>query len=396
MKLLLINHFPLSGSGSGTYTKNIAEHMVQREHAVHIIFPENQPPDSIYGAELHPVMFELKDNKENLPFNFPCFTTHPRSSMSFGNMNDHDFSIYMEAFKNKIDVVFQSFSPHLIHTQHLWCLSALAGQYPCPCITTVHGTDLMGYAKWPHLRHFAEKAVERSNKIITISKDIHASVAAMFPNDRDKMLLMHNGYNECVFYMETVEIKNLLQTYKINYLGEKIVLFAGKLTSFKGVDVLLHAAQKYEKNNYVTIIAGSGEEIANLKQLKLDLQLKSIYFLGHVSQKELRRLYNIADVFVIPSRKEPFGLVALEAMACGAPVVATAEGGLPDFVNEDVGSLIPTDNPIALAAAVKKEIKKTSLTRRKAIAAYTKLNFTQSAYMDKLVNCYNDLLLKKE
>ena len=83
-------------------------------------------------------------------------------------------------------------------------------------------------------------------------------------------------------------------------------------------------------------------------------------------------------------------------MACGAPVVATAEGGLPDFVNEDVGSLIPTDNPIALAAAVKKEIKKTSLTRRKAIAAYTKLNFTQSAYMDKLVNCYNDLLLKKE
>ena len=392
MKLLLVNHFPLSGSGSGTYTKNIAEHMVKRGHAVHVVFPENQVPDSIFGAELHPVMFGIADNSGSLPFNFPCFTSHPRSVMTFADLSSRELSLYMESFRRKMDAVFQSFSPQLIHTQHLWCLSAIASQYPCPCILTVHGTDLMGYEKWPHLRHFAQEAAEKSDRIITISKDIHVRTAAKFPNECDKMYLLNNGYNEDDFYMEAEDIEKLLEIYRINYNGEKIVLFAGKLTAFKGVDVLLHAAQNYEQNNCITLIVGNGEESDKLKQIKLDLHLKSLHFIGHVTQKELRRLYNIADVFVIPSRNEPFGLVALEAMACGAAVIATAEGGLPDFINDSVGTLIPTDNPMALAAAVEKEIKMSSLPRRKTIAAYAKHNFTQTAYMDKLINCYNDLV----
>ena len=70
----------------------------------------------------------------------------------------------------------------------------------------------------------------------------------------------------------------------------------------------------------------------------------------------LKDIYNIADVSCVPSRREPFGLVAAEAMACGTPVIATNEGGLPDFINEKVGILVPVDDSEKLALAVKQVI----------------------------------------
>ena len=81
MKVLLINHFPLEGSGSGTYTKNIALHLRKRGHEVAVIFPENQPFPMLPGIQMHPVMFSKgKVQRDELPFNFPCFTTHPQRS----------------------------------------------------------------------------------------------------------------------------------------------------------------------------------------------------------------------------------------------------------------------------------------------------------------------------
>ena len=82
MKVLLINHFPLEGSGSGTYTKNIALHLRKRGHEVCVIFPENRPVLMLPGIRMFPVMFSAgKASWSSLPFNFPCFTTHPRAGL---------------------------------------------------------------------------------------------------------------------------------------------------------------------------------------------------------------------------------------------------------------------------------------------------------------------------
>jgi glycosyltransferase involved in cell wall biosynthesis len=86
-----------------------------------------------------------------------------------------------------------------------------------------------------------------------------------------------------------------------------------------------------------------------------ELKLKNIHFLGHKSQDDVA--YNVADVSVVPSRVEPFGLVAIEAMACGTPVVATNAGGLPDFVTEEVGILVKMDDHEGLAYAILEEIR---------------------------------------
>ena len=87
MKVLLINHFPLEGSGSGTYTKNIALHLRKRGHEVAVIFPENQPFPMLPGIQMYPVMFSKgKAQRDELPFNFPCFTTHPQSRTTFTDL----------------------------------------------------------------------------------------------------------------------------------------------------------------------------------------------------------------------------------------------------------------------------------------------------------------------
>ena len=99
MKVLMVNHFPLEGSGSGTYTKNIAAHLTKQGHEVCAVFPENSPSADIPGVRLIPVMFSAKGakrrtKKEHLPFNFPCFTTHPRSTTTFADLSSEEFAQY--------------------------------------------------------------------------------------------------------------------------------------------------------------------------------------------------------------------------------------------------------------------------------------------------------------
>ena len=88
MRILLVNHFPLEGSGSGTYVKNIALHLRKRGHSVYVISPENRSPREFSGIVHLPVMFSKGGtHPDALPFNFPCFTTHPQSATTFADLS---------------------------------------------------------------------------------------------------------------------------------------------------------------------------------------------------------------------------------------------------------------------------------------------------------------------
>ena len=127
MKVLLINHFPLEGSGSGTYTKNIALHLRKRGHEVAVIFPENQPFPMLPGIQMYPVMFSKgKAQRDELPFNFPCFTTHPQSRTTFADLGIGQLTRYLTAFSAALRQALQEFHSDIIHAQHAWCLSWLA------------------------------------------------------------------------------------------------------------------------------------------------------------------------------------------------------------------------------------------------------------------------------
>lgn len=416
MKILMINHFPLAGSGSGTYTKNLAVHLAALGNEVSIVLPENTDKyEEIPGIRLIPVFFtpetvtdEEKASytgegplggsmKNPLPFNFPCFTSHPRSTVTYAGLTEEQLHLYTETFRRVITEEISANKPDIIHGQHVWILPSLAAGLGVPMILTAHGTDLMGYDKWPNLRSYARTAIEASFAVISISKDNCALIEERFPDQKDKIILMRNGYDPTVFYPENMSREEILAKYglpKEVFEGRKIVSFAGKLAYFKGVDVLLDAVKLYEDKEpaTLTLIVGDGDERDKLHQQAKDLGLKTVYFLGNVNQQALRHLYNLADVSLIPSRREPFGLVALEAMACGIPVIATNQGGLPDFVNDSVGALVEPENAEELADTILRVLKRGEQVGaaewRREIADYARKHYAQDTIMRELEEAY--------
>lgn len=394
MKVLMINHFPLTGSGSGTYTRNIAVHLVKKGHEVSVVMPENTSHFSaIDDVIIYPVYFTYDEKIGNaLPFNFPCFTTHPRSVVTFYDLTDEQLDAYLTSFERTINKAVEEFKPDIIHGQHIWLLNWLASKTGIPYVVTAHGTDLMGYQHSKRFHKYAEEAAQGAKRIITISNDNNELVRQIFPNCADKAVFMRNGYDPERFYPEPKTKKEIHELFDIK-LNDKMVLFAGKLAHFKGIDILLEAARLYEgehPSKITTIIAGDGELVSQLKKQAKDCNLTGVQFVGHLDVSQLRCLYSAADVSVVPSRREPFGLVAIEALACGSPVVATNQGGLPDIINSDVGALVEVDDAFGLAEAITDEIFRADRAERgKVCAKYAFDNYTQDSLMGSLIEIYN-------
>ena len=114
----------------------------------------------------------------------------------------------------------------------------------------------------------------------------------------------------------------------------------------------------------VTVIAGSGplEEQRLYQDMATELGLAGTYFIGPHDQPALARLYNVADLGVFPTKFEAFGLVFIECLACGTPVIGTAAGGPLEFVDDTVGALVPdVDDALAFSDALGETITRALL-----------------------------------
>jgi len=390
MRILLINHFPLQGSGSGVYVANIAKSLEKKGHKTCIITPENTSNFSdIKGIKLHPVFFKYKEEIENQQeFNFGCFDPHPRSSLLYNDMTEEQIEKYKNAFRQAIEEEIKEFKPDIIHSQHIWLISEVAADYGIPVIITSHGSDIMGYEAWERFHSCMHNAMDKCKKVIAISKHNAEVIANIFKENSEKIVTILNGYDERKFYKKRYNRKKILEKLGIQGKYKKIVCFSGRLTKNKGIDLLLRAAKTYGRDDIITLIVGDGEEYTYLYNLKQELNLENVVFCGHKNAKELREIYNISDICAVPSRQEAFGLVALEAIACGTPVVASNQGGIPDFVTKEVGTLIETGNIEELAKAIIEILEKKKKFNSRKLAKYAKNNYRQDLLIDKLIEEY--------
>lgn len=225
-----------------------------------------------------------------------------------------------------------------------------------PFLVTGHGSDVTGMNKGL-LRKLKARTLKRAAGVTVVSHRLADILHGIDPNAQIEVLPM--GCDTAKFGPEH-RVENFF-----DQKDKKVILFVGRLAEVKGVPVLLKAMEQIE--DALLIIAGSGDQEEELKRLALPLGDK-VRFVGKKTQEELATYYASADVFVAPSIRtksgleEGFGLVFLEAMASGLPVVASRSGGIPDLVHDgENGLLTEPGDPDDLAKALNRLLQDEAL-----------------------------------
>lgn len=249
----------------------------------------------------------------------------------------------------------------VIHA-HDW-LTAYAGKtlkyaYNTPLVSTIHATEA---GRNSGIRGETQKYINdtewmltyESSEVIVNSNYMKNELQRLFGLPYEKINVIPNGVNLNLF-------NNIEKDYDFRRRfamdNEKIILFMGRLVYEKGIQTLISAMPKILANYHDSklIVAGKGGMIDELKSQVNALGLgNKVYFTGYLAAKDVQRMYKCADVSVFPSTYEPFGIVALEAMLSGTPIVVSDIGGLNEIVEHGVNGMKSyAGNPNSLADSI--------------------------------------------
>ncbi|MCL2868920.1 MAG: glycosyltransferase family 4 protein [Candidatus Bathyarchaeota archaeon] len=290
----------------------------------------------------------------------------------------------------------------IIHAHgHPYLTSLIAGKlakyYEKPFILTQHNTfidynNIFNYIEKGNDLTVGKETLKQADKIITVSNATKEYVLSLGANP-NKIKVLHNGVDLKRFKplpLVKAEMRKKLGIPK----DAKVVLTVRRLVYKNGVDTLIDAANLAvkKKPNLVFIIAGKGPDMASVQSQIEQLGLeKNIKLTGFVADQDLPLYYNTADLFVLPSKSgEGLPLVALEAMACGLPVIATNVGGINEIMVKRFGKLVPANNPEALTDAILEFADINNNTGE--LRAIVEAQYSWDKNVDKLIEIYEELI----
>lgn len=249
------------------------------------------------------------------------------------------------------------YKPDLILAQSaLWAgLPAMniSLKYNIPLIINEHRSRLIGnnpfssklLKKW-HLP-LLKQIYSNCDHIITVSKALNEGIKSYFSPTATIQII--GNFIDHEFF-------NISPDNELNSEFSFITIAA--LEYYKGIDILLYAFSQFIKrhSNSTLKIVGDGVLKNELQKLCVTLNIQhNVMFLGQLAKKEIVNNLNNTNVFILPSRFEAFGIVIIEALACGVPVICTKSGGPEDIVNDDkLGFLIDCNNPESLDSVMEK------------------------------------------
>jgi glycosyltransferase involved in cell wall biosynthesis len=224
----------------------------------------------------------------------------------------------------------------------------------------------------------------RYYKIICVSKQVQVALIEWLPNLQRKSVVISNA-------VPVPDLSNWSSVKKYD------VLFVGRLTKAKGVDILIKAInilkEKYKKEIKAAIV-GKGYLEEELKELVKELGIgEEVEFLG--IRRDIERLMKSTKLFVLPSRWEGLPLTILEAMSSGAGIIATKVGGVPEVIqNGKEGILISPEDPETLAGAIAELLKDRELRVKLGINAYKKVKekYSIEVYSKNILEFYKSLI----
>jgi len=257
------------------------------------------------------------------------------------------------------------------------------GWFNFACQAAFFMSKMMGksYIIWSRSTMY-EQSLLRWTSLPLVSLIVRHSDACIAPGKRAKEYLVYLGADEKKIFTaaNTVDVDHFRRvsrlttkdTWEIKQsLGiktRKVILYVGRLIEKKGVEYLIEGYSKLrrEYHDVSLLILGYGHKKQELRKLCQSQNIPGVYFVNHVEMDEMPRFYGIADLFVLPSRRDIWGLVLNEAMACGLPVITTKKvGASVDLVREGVnGWIVAEENPAELYGAIRKIVTNSSLRQK--------------------------------
>ena len=327
MRIVLIPNvfWPLYG-GSATSTDNVARHFVESGHQVAVVVHRTQPDLLPYetrnGFEIHRFEFSTKNLLRRLLV-FPSALT-------------------------RMYTILHRFKPDIVHVQvlHINTLYPLMLSYVMPykLVLRAGGNDIHKFPIESRLLKFILLwSFRRAQQIQFNSKSLWEDATPYLHVARGQIVIVGDGADPG----ELVEMPPYVLAN-----GRPYLFAFGRLVHKKGFNLLIHGFAKVLKEHpdLQLIIAGDGEEMPALNALVAELKLENdVSLVGFVERSQLAEYLNGCEMFVLPSRIEPVGIVTLEAMSVGKPVLVTRVGGVPDIVEHGKSGWMVEPDSSALA-----------------------------------------------
>lgn len=292
-----------------------------------------EPMAAGFSADTESVLFDSD------PLDFPVVgmsDVMPYRSSLFSELKGRRLTAYKAEFTRVLKSAVNRFHPHLLHTNHLFLLSALVRKrFPnLPMVTTCHGTDLRQVELCPHLRSFVRRYCRHIDRIIALSADQKADIQQVYDVSGKNIAVIGGGYDDTLFTRGPQRSAEGVE-----------LLYAGKLNRSKGVPWLLRSLMTITDHDWHLHLAGSGSGPEYDECIELARQLGDRVSLhGYISHRCLADLMKRVQIQILPSFFEGLPLVLFEGLASGCRVIATELTGFREIfgkAGKDTVRLIP-------------------------------------------------------
>ena len=325
-----ITCYPTYG-GSGAVATELGLELAQRGHEIH--FVSYDQPFRLVGFRERIFFHEVEMDQ------YPLFE-HPPYSLALA------VAIHEVARAHELDLVHVHYA--IPHAASAWIArEMLEGARGPKIVTTLHGTDITLVGQHPSFKSITRFSILRSDGLSAVSHYLRRETEENFDVDPGRIEVIPN-------FVDTHRYRPGLEPCHRATLapgGEKILMHVSNFRAVKRVEDVVTAFARVAKALPARLVmVGDGPERPRALQRAEELGVaEQVLFLGkHTSVAEL---LSCADLFLLPSESESFGLAALEAMACGVPVVASAVGGLPEVVTPEAGALLPVGDTEGMGEA---------------------------------------------
>jgi len=343
MKVLMFGwEFPPHNSGGlGTACYGITKALSERGVEINFVLPRSCEVEDKFLNVISTELPKIKMNEvDSLLIAYLNSTSYRKVFLSLEDENNarnycreltHEVYRYAQAAKE----IASKVEHDIIHT-HDWMTfpSGIAARKVSgrPLVNHVHSTEhdrSGGQGENPYIFEIEKEGIQEANQVLAVSNFTKNKIINNYDIKSDKIETIYNAIDKAEFVDD-------IFSHRYDFGKNKIVLFLGRLTLHKGPDNFLKVAKKVlsRNKNVIFIIAGSGDMDNQIIEQAADLGIADkVLFTGFLRGDRLRKIYKMADLYVMPSIAEPFGITAIEAVASGTPVLISKQSGVGEVLN---------------------------------------------------------------